>query len=353
MKKIIAYILVPLIALTFSLSSFSQWQLTGNASTTPGTHFVGTTDNQHLVFKTNNTERARIFNNGNFLVGYTTDNGAKMQVNGTIYSTGLKLDPGNSIYWQDPGTHIQRNASSQLEFQEYTGQFVFQGSTNFILNLIHPTNGSASISFPSNQVFSLTHRFAAILQSSAPDEANCWIKVGANSAQYGAAPGVNLYLFGGPGGYVGAQNGGNVYIDGGDKGTGSTSASEGNILIATQRGKVGIGTTNPQAKLAVNGDILSKKVKVTQTGWADYVFDPSYDLPSLKEVENFIKQNRHLPDVPAAAEIEKNGLDLGDNQTVLLKKIEELTLYIIQQNNRIDKMEEEMQSLRKNRKQKK
>ncbi|MGN6490409.1 MAG: hypothetical protein ACTHLE_00320 [Agriterribacter sp.] len=96
-------------------------------------------------------------------------------------------------------------------------------------------------------------------------------------------------------------------------------------------GNVGIGTTNPQAKLAVNGDIFSTKVKVTQTGWPDYVFYPNYKLPPLKEVEKFIQQYKHLPDVPSASEVEKNGLDLGNNQALLLKKIEELTLYIIEQ----------------------
>lgn len=100
-------------------------------------------------------------------------------------------------------------------------------------------------------------------------------------------------------------------------------------------GNVGLGTNNPQAKLSVNGDILSKKVKVTQTGWSDYVFYPNYRLLSLKEVEDFIKLHKRLPDVPSEAEIQTNGLDLGSNQATLLKKIEELTLYIIDQDKKI------------------
>jgi hypothetical protein len=109
--------------------------------------------------------------------------------------------------------------------------------------------------------------------------------------------------------------------------TGNSNA----ITISTTQ-NVGIGTTNPQAKLAVNGDIFSKKVKVTQTGWSDYVFEKEYKLPSLAEVEKYIRQNKHLLDIPSAKEVEENGLDLGDNQALLLKKIEELTLYIIEQN---------------------
>jgi hypothetical protein len=101
-------------------------------------------------------------------------------------------------------------------------------------------------------------------------------------------------------------------------------------------GNVGIGTDNPQSKLAVNGDVFAKKIKVTLSGWPDYVFDKQYKLPSLAEVEQYVNQHRHLPGVPSAAAVEKDGLDLGETQAVLLKKIEELTLYIIQQQKEIE-----------------
>jgi hypothetical protein len=107
-------------------------------------------------------------------------------------------------------------------------------------------------------------------------------------------------------------------------------------LTINASGNVGIGTTSPHAdaKLAVNGNIYSKKVKVTLTGWSDYVFDAGYRLRPLSEVERYIQQYHHLPEVPSAAEVEKDGLDLGGNQATLLKKIEELTLYVIEQNKR-------------------
>jgi hypothetical protein len=120
-------------------------------------------------------------------------------------------------------------------------------------------------------------------------------------------------------------------------GTGGLLTSNERMRI-TADGNVAIGTLDPQGyRLAVNGDAIFTKVKVKQySTWPDYVFNDGYKLLPLTEVEKFIKQNHHLPEVPNAAEVEKNGLDLGDNQATLLKKIEELTLYIIDINKKMD-----------------
>jgi hypothetical protein len=114
------------------------------------------------------------------------------------------------------------------------------------------------------------------------------------------------------------------------------------MRIDAATGNVGIGTTNindPTYKLYVETGIRTRKVKIDQVVWADYVFDPSYKLCPLDEVEQYILQYRHLPDVPSAQDVKINGLDLGDNQATLLRKIEELTLYIIAQNKRIEQLE--------------
>ncbi|MBN9300142.1 MAG: hypothetical protein J0I41_24300 [Filimonas sp.] len=106
-------------------------------------------------------------------------------------------------------------------------------------------------------------------------------------------------------------------------------------LFAIQtNGNVGIGTVNPTQKLAVNGTVLAKKVKVSQAAsdWPDYVFDSSYQLPALDSVSSFIQVNKHLPDMPSAAAVEKDGHDVGEVQKQLLKKVEELTLYVIAMN---------------------
>jgi len=101
--------------------------------------------------------------------------------------------------------------------------------------------------------------------------------------------------------------------------------------------------------MAVAGNIITEKVKVKlqSAGWPDYVFAQHYQLPSLKDIEEFIKGNNHLPGVPSAKEVENNGLDLGDNQAVLLKKIEELTLYVIELNKRADEQSRKIAELEK------
>ena len=120
------------------------------------------------------------------------------------------------------------------------------------------------------------------------------------------------------------------------------------LMSIMQVGNVGIGTAMPQSKLAVNGDITAQKVKITTNGWADYVFDPGYLLRPLPELEQFINDQKHLPEIPSAAEVEKNGIDVGGNQALLLKKIEELTLYVIELNKQVQQQQAEITRLKGN-----
>ena len=102
-----------------------------------------------------------------------------------------------------------------------------------------------------------------------------------------------------------------------------------NIVLAPTGGNVGIGTTNPSYKLSVAGTIRANEVIVT-TGGADYVFSPTYRLRPLTEVAAYIKKNHHLPDIPSEAEVKQNGMGVGEIESKLLAKIEELTLHVIQ-----------------------
>jgi hypothetical protein len=125
----------------------------------------------------------------------------------------------------------------------------------------------------------------------------------------------------------------------------NSSGAEAERITILNNGNTGIGTTlanNPNDyKLAVNGKIGAKEVQVENTSstWADYVFESDYKLMPLKLVEDFVNTNKHLPEIPSAEEVKINGHKLGEMDVLLLKKIEELTLYIIEQDKKIERLE--------------
>ncbi|MCP4456808.1 MAG: hypothetical protein GY816_02085 [Cytophagales bacterium] len=98
--------------------------------------------------------------------------------------------------------------------------------------------------------------------------------------------------------------------------------------------------SDPDGILYVDGNSYFTEVNVTSSSpWPDFVFAKDYDLKPLNQVETFIKENQHLPDVPSAKEVEENGINVGDMNAVLLKKIEELTLHLIEQNKQLEKLQ--------------
>jgi hypothetical protein len=163
--------------------------------------------------------------------------------------------------------------------------------------------------------------------------------------------------------------------------SGSTGIGGNHVLFLKNDSKVGIHTNNPTADLTVNGNmligdpatvcipnsnyklfvetgILTEKVKVAikcTANWSDYVFEENYQLQPLKEVEAYINEHNHLQNIPSAEEVVADGVDLGEMSSKLLGKIEELTLYLIDQNNtlieqnkKIESLEKEIQQLKKN-----
>lgn len=119
------------------------------------------------------------------------------------------------------------------------------------------------------------------------------------------------------------------------------------ILQPTGYGNVGIGETNPQYFLSVKGTVGAEEFIVTNTGWSDYVFQPGYRLRPLSEVGAYIQANHHLPDIPSETEVKEKGVSVGEMQTKLLAKVEELTLHMIQQEKENQELRERISRLEK------
>ena len=163
------------------------------------------------------------------------------------------------------------------------------------------------------------------------------------SARGGMIRGSNegyLILSGNPNGYGNR----NVYIN--------RYTSNGDVIMTAGSGQVGIGVDNPEYKLDVagtvhansiiaDGNIRASEIIVSTTG-ADFVFADDYQLRPLSEVKTFIQENKHLPEIKSAQEMQENGVGINELQTQLLQKIEELTLYILQQEERIKALEAEL-----------
>ncbi|MBD80747.1 MAG: hypothetical protein CL840_17665 [Crocinitomicaceae bacterium] len=114
----------------------------------------------------------------------------------------------------------------------------------------------------------------------------------------------------------------------------------GSVTIGTNSNYVISQTPYEAYKLAVHGKVIAELVRVKlKSDWPDFVFMENHDLMTLSELEKFIELNGHLPDVPSASEVEKEGIDLGEKNRVLLQKIEELTLYVIELEKRIEQLD--------------
>jgi len=174
------------------------------------------------------------------------------------------------------------------------------------------------------------------------EDNNAWVEV--NNSLVGSNAGINFLEDGIYKGWV-FYNGSYDFL------TLSCDASGyGYMLNIHSSGDVTIGNTTPAAgyKLTVEGKVACREVMVQASGsWPDYVFNEEYELMNLKQLEESIEKNNHLPGIPSTAEIEEKGFSLGEMQRIFLEKIEELTLYTIEQGKQIEELQRTIEALKK------
>lgn len=363
---------------TLQLASPNAWTQGGNSFGATGV--LGTTDNHPLNVYTNDTVRATFDSLGGFSAYGTGYFGKNVSM--ANYTT---LSVGGTYIIDDPDQRQVTCVNGEsLQVSSGTGGYaLFNG--NLILgassgnSILMNAGGSpitaitvtSSTPSPSSTVFSFDN-----LRNDGPKK-GVINTVDFNAEAQGGTTAIDLYLYPGKETYSGSQGNTIIAFDG-----------------STQRGNVGIGTSTPTAQLhttgsvrfagltqdstqtqvlvsdangnlyyrsasslaadepirsslAVNGAIRSKKIIISPNEWADYVFDSTYRLPKLADVESYIRREHHLPGVPTAATVQKDSLDVGESQAVLLKKIEELTLYTIEQKKEMDAMKARMEKLEK------
>jgi hypothetical protein len=256
---------------------------------------------------------------------YKLDIGGNLNISGLLFLNGVPFSP-NPSQWTTSGINIYYNALGSVGIGTATP------GSSYKLDVAGALNAS-SISINGVPFTSGGSQWTT-------SGSNIYYNVTSGVVGIGTATPNSTYKLdvGGP------VNATGLYVNG-TPFYGSQWVTSGTNISYTSAGSVSIGTTTPGSyKLAVAGKIAADgEVRVFNTGttsFPDYVFDPSYKLQSLEEIENYVTKNHHLPEVPSAAEIEKNGMSLNDMNIILLKKVEELTLHLIE-------IKKEVEELRK------
>ncbi len=338
----------PLVKLSVQTGTGNYGIIHTDGTVTVGTYignsegWLGTKSNHPLTFFTNNSnEQMTLLPSGNVGIG-TAAPSAKLHIAGNV-----KIDGNNTLEF-GAGIAGKEVSAGKIGYQSFgtfdaldivgagiTGanrkiRFWNEGGAEFRGSVgIGLSNPRAKLTVLSSTLNSVNN--TEVMQVAGKNPMLLFSDMnGSDYAYIKAITDLSLTpQFARPGIEIGAA-GNDIYL--------SSAGYQPALMINGTTNNVGIGTNNPTYKLSVNGNIRSKEV-VVETGWADYVFDEEYKLPLLSDVEKFIQQNKHLPNIPSAAEIEINGLHLGDTQKRMMEKIEELTLYMIEANKKIERLE--------------
>lgn len=324
--------------------SADAWGRLGNAGTTDA-NFIGTVDNRPLAVRVNNQPAFLVESDGRIGFGTTdVDNGIQFQFDLPapehpfvgIRSPSRATAYGLEFLNRAQGWRIGPNAGGgQIEgFEIFTDDSAAQGLR------VEP-NGRVSI----GQLASAPAAFAALTVNG-----SIGFTDNTAPAMYiysgGTANDLRPLIMHSPAfpGY------GMYYRDAGDRFEFKSSPTDStpSLVVDLDSNWVAIAASEPKPgyELSVNGQIVCEDLLIQDSSlWPDYVFQPEYELKSLDAVEAHIRENRHLPGIPSAAEVERDGLRMGDMQKRMMAKIEELTLYLIEQNKRLAAQEARLAEL--------
>jgi hypothetical protein len=335
-----------LTAADLSLSSFNTtfWRTTGNSNTIAGQHFVGTTDARALEFRVNNSPAFRAESDGRLSFGATNlDLNAFAQFN-------LPASASASLL----RLKFPLSASSfGLQFSNPTENWVVGPNIgNWTDNrfCVMPQSSNKGLIIAANGNVGINNASASSPFAALTVDGSIGFTTVASPAMYiyqagtqnpdkpvivhsPAFPGYGLF-----------------YRDEGDRFLMQSSASDSTPSLVVDLDSNWVAIANPVNKpgyeLSVNGQIVCEDLLIQDsTLWPDYVFEKDYPLQPLEDVEAHIKAHKHLPGVPSAAEIEKDGLSVADMQKRMMEKIEELTLHLIAQNKKLSAQEERIRNL--------
>ena len=361
------------------LINAQSWNLSGNSSTNESSNFIGTTDNQSLVFKTNNIEWLKIKPTGRFIYnnidsapGWDSNllfgggNDILTSKGNTAFGVGSFVNASTGGYNTAIGTNSLRGNISGfnntgLGTNSLMNNIAGSQNTGIGENALGLAKGNLNTSIGSHALYGDSNgdNNTAIggyslrgVQANASNNT----AIGAQSFLF-LRTGTNNIAIGYNTASIELTNASNsIYIGANVQPTNSSPINELNIgnWIYGKNGTIGIGTSNVTCtnctgyKLFVKDGIKTEKIKVefaNANGWADYVFEQDYKLLPLKDLKDFISVNKHLPEVPTAQNVVDNGLELKEFNALLLKKIEELTLHIIKLNENIEKQDKRINQL--------
>lgn len=338
MKKSI-FIILSLLSLT-KVATAQYWYTFGNALSNPTTDYLGTQGAQDLNINTNGSRRMSITSQGNFYFSspnYITH--PKFSFSGS--TSDILANVGSEIFTitnfvQSPSGGQKAGTYKLFKVQEITSN-TGKAVPNTFLDVT--SLGDVGINIDTPQAKLHVHN-GLIRVSGKNGSGGPMVQFGGDprtqsadwAIEYGfstSKPALHGLNFWKP---WGSNNPGNYF------------------LFLADNGNVGIGTDNPGSfKLAVEGKIGAREIRVTALAqWPDYVFEDSYKKETLKEVEQYIHKNKHLPGILSAEEIKKEGgVDLGAMQVKQMEKIEELYLYVISMNKEIESLKAENTDLKK------